>query len=165
MRERKQATVGLALIPIITLMVALISAMKLWGADPQLPILFAAIVAGAVAMFGLGIPWAELEEGIVETIKMSMGAILILMIIGMIIGTWILAGIVPTMIFWGLKLLSPSVFLVATLILCSIVSLATGSSWTTAGTVGIALVGVGAGLGMPMGMVGGAIISGSLFWR
>ncbi|BEP29135.1 Na+/H+ antiporter NhaC [Helicovermis profundi] len=163
MRERKQATVGLALIPIITLMVALISAMKLWGADPQLPILFAAIVAGAVAMFGLGIPWAELEEGIVETIKMSMGAILILMIIGMIIGTWILAGIVPTMIFWGLKLLSPSVFLVATLILCSIVSLATGSSWTTAGTVGIALVGVGAGLGMPMGMVGGAIISGSYF--
>lgn len=163
MRERKEATVGLALIPIISLMVALIVGMKFWGADPHLPILFGGIVAGLVAMFGLGIPWAELEEGIAETIKMSMGAILILMIIGMIIGTWILAGIVPTMIYWGLKLLSPSIFLVATLLLCSVVSLATGSSWTTAGTVGIALVGVGAGLGMPVGMVGGAIISGAYF--
>ena len=123
----------------------------------------AAVVAAIVAVFGLGYTWKELEEGIIETIKMSTQALLIVMIIGMIIGTWILGGIVPTMIYYGLKLLSPSIFLVATVLLCSVVSLATGSSWTTAGTVGIALVGVGIGLGMNPGLVAGAIISGAYF--
>jgi NhaC family Na+:H+ antiporter len=94
---------------------------------------------------------------------MSMGAIIILMGIVMVIGTWIQAGVVPAMIYYGLKVLSPSIFLIATLLICSIVSLATGSSWTTAGTVGIALMGVGMGLGIPAPMVGGAIISGGYF--
>lgn len=85
------------------------------------------------------------------------------MIIGMVVGTWILAGIVPTMIYYGLKVLSPGIFLVATLIICSIVSLATGSSWTTAATVGIALMGVGMGLGIPAHIIAGAIISGAYF--
>ncbi len=111
----------------------------------------------------LNFKWDEIEEGIVETIKMSMGAVIILMIIGMVIGTWILSGIVPSMIFYGLKFLSPGFFLVATLLMCSIVSLATGSSWTTAGTIGIALMGVGAGLGVPAPMTAGAIISGAYF--
>lgn len=163
MKMKKQATIGHALIPIVFLMVALICTLKLWGGDPHLAILAAAVVAGAVAILGLGYTWAELEEGVVETIKMAMSAILILMIIGMIIGTWILAGIVPTMIYYGLKILTPSIFLVATCLICAVVSLATGSSWTTAGTVGIALVGVGAGLGMPLGLVAGAIISGAYF--
>ncbi len=163
MKMKKQATIGHALIPIVFLMVALICTLKLWGGDPHLAILAAAVVAGAVAILGLGYTWAELEEGVVETIKMAMSAILILMIIGMIIGTWILAGIVPTMIYYGLKILTPSIFLIATCLICAVVSLATGSSWTTAGTVGIALVGVGAGLGMPLGLVAGAIISGAYF--
>lgn len=163
MKEKKEAKLIHALIPIIYLILALYFGMQVWGADVHIPILSAAIVAGAVAMFSLGFTWAELEEGIVETIKMSMGAILILMIIGAIIGTWILAGIVPTMIFYGLKIISPSIFLMATLLICSVVSLSTGSSWTTAGTVGIALIGVGGGFGIPLPIVAGAIISGAYF--
>jgi len=92
-----------------------------------------------------------------------MQAIIILMIIGVLIGAWILSGTVPTMIYYGLKILSPGIFLVATCIICAIVSLATGSSWTTAGTVGIALIGVGIGLGIPTPMIAGAIISGAYF--
>lgn len=162
-KMKKKATLGHALIPMAFIIVALIVTMQFWGGDPHLPILFAAVVAAIVAIFGLGYTWKELEDGIVDTIKMAMQAILILMIIGMIIGTWILGGIVPTMIYYGLKLLSPSIFLVATCLLCCIVSLATGSSWTTAGTVGIALIGVGIGLGMNPGIVAGSIISGAYF--
>ncbi|MBE9547421.1 MAG: Na+/H+ antiporter NhaC, partial [Proteobacteria bacterium] len=99
----------------------------------------------------------------VHGIMLAMGAILILMVVGTMIGTWIMGGIVPSMIYYGLKVLSPGIFLVATLIICSIVSLGTGSSWSTAGTVGVALVGVGQGLGVPVAMVAGAIISGAYF--
>lgn len=162
-KMKKQATLGHALIPMLFIIAALIFTMQFWGGDPHIPILMAAVVAAIVSVFGLGYTWKELEDGIIDTIKMSMQALLIVMIIGMIIGTWILGGIVPTMIYYGLKLLSPSIFLVATVLLCSVVSLATGSSWTTAGTVGIALVGVGIGLGMNPGLVAGAIISGAYF--
>ena len=85
----------------------------------------------------------------VHGINLAMGAILILMVVGTMIGTWILGGVVPTMIFYGLKVLSPGIFLIATLIIASIVSLGTGSSWSTAGTVGVALIGVGSALGIP----------------
>ncbi len=163
MKEKKKATLGHALIVIFYLIAALYFGLQVWGADVHMPILSAAVLAGAIAMFGLGFSWAELEEGVVETIKMSMAAILILMIIGSIIGTWILSGVVPTMIYYGLKLISPSVFLMATLLLTSVVSLSTGSSWTTAGTVGIALIGVGGGFGIPLPIVAGAIISGAYF--
>lgn len=163
MRTKKKATIWHALIPMVVLMAGIMYTSLVLEQSPQIPILFAAIIAGLVAVFSLGFSWKELEDGILETIRMSMGAILILMVIGMIIGTWILSGIVPTMIFYGLKILSPGIFLVATCLICSVVSMCTGSSWTTAGTVGIALVGVGSSLGMPLGMVGGAIISGSYF--
>ncbi len=92
-----------------------------------------------------------------------MQAILILLTVGMLIGTWVASGIVPAMIFYGLKILSPGIFLVATCLICAIVSLATGSSWTTAATVGIALIGVGSGLGISLPIVAGAIISGAYF--
>ncbi len=160
---KKQATLGLALIPILSLIAFLFFGLTVFGADVHIPILAAAVVAAIVAVFGLGFKWEELEEGIVDTIKMSMGAILILMVIGSVIGTWILSGVVPTMIYYGLKLLSPAIFLVAAAIICAIVSLSTGSSWTTAGTVGVALIGVGGGMGMPLGLVAGAIISGAYF--
>lgn len=162
-KVKKKATIGHALIPFAFIIASLIITMNFWGGDPHLPILFSAVVASIVAITMLGFTWKELEDGIVETIKMSMAAILILMVIGMIIGTWILGGIVPTMIYYGLKILSPGIFLVAACLLCCIVSLATGSSWTTAGTVGIALIGVGVGLGMNPGIVAGAIISGAYF--
>ncbi len=163
MKTKKSATVWHASIPMFFLIVGLISTIKFWDGQSHLPILFAAIVAAAIAILFLGYTWVECEEGIVENIKMAMGAILILMVIGMIIGTWVASGVVPAMIYYGLKILSPKIFLVATCIICCVVSLATGSSWTTAGTVGVALVGVGAGLNIPAGMVAGAIISGAYF--
>jgi len=163
MKENKQATIGYALIPLLFLIASLFMTLTQYGGDPHIPIFASAIVAAVVAMVGLNYSWKEIEEGIVDTIKMSMGAVLILMIIGMVVGTWILAGIVPTMIYYGLKVLSPGIFLIATLLICSIVSLATGSSWTTAATVGIALMGVGMGLGIPSHIIAGAIISGAYF--
>lgn len=163
MKEKKQATIGLALIPILVLIVSLFVGIVYLGTDAHMPILIAIIVAASVGIFALGFEWSEIEKGAIETIQMSMQAILILMVIGTVVGTWILAGTVPAMIYYGLKILSPGIFLVATLIICSIVSLATGSSWTTAGTVGIALMGVGQGLGMPPAIVAGAIVSGAYF--
>lgn len=111
----------------------------------------------------LGYKWDEMEQGMIKTINSSMQAIMIQMIIGIIIGTWILSGVVPTMIYYGLQILSPSFFLPSSVILCAIISLATGSAWTTIGTVGIALIGIGQGLNIPLPIVVGAIISGSYF--
>jgi NhaC family Na+:H+ antiporter len=133
------------------------------GMDVHIPLVFGALVAAIIAITRLGYTWNEIEEGIISTIAGTMQAIIILAIIGMIIGTWIQGGIVPTLIYYGLQILSPSLFLVAACLLCSVVSLATGSSWTTAGTVGVALMGVAAGLGVNPGMAAGAIISGAYF--
>ncbi|SDK85643.1 Na+/H+ antiporter NhaC [Natronincola ferrireducens] len=163
MKEKKRATLGHALIPILFLIVVLSISIVVFEQDPHIPIIFAIIVASLVAVYQLGYTWGELEEGILDTIKMGMQASLILMVIGTIIGAWILSGTVPTMIYYGLQILSPGIFLVATAIICSIVSISTGSSWTTAGTVGIALLGVGAGLEIPAHITAGAIISGAYF--
>ena len=160
---RRKASIIESLIPIVFLIVTLsISLIKL-DADPHIPLVLGAIVASLIGVFRLGFTWSELEDGVLNTIKMAMQAVLILMIVGALIGTWILSGTVPAMIYWGLDILSPGIFLVATTIICSIVSLATGSSWTTAGTVGIALIGIGKGLGIPIEVVAGAIISGAYF--
>lgn len=161
--EKRHVSPLIALIPVLFLIVSLFLAIQVIGADPHIPLFTSAIVAALVGMFVLKVQWSEIEEGIVDTIKMSMGAVIILMIIGMVIGTWILSGAVPVMIYYGLKILSPKIFLLATLLMCSVVSLATGSSWTTAGTVGIALMGIGMSLGIPSPIIGGAIISGAYF--
>ena len=163
MKTKKQATLGHAFIPIIVLMVVLSVSILVFGADPHIPLLVASIVAAFVAIFGLGYTWEEVEKGAIETIQLSMQAILILMIIGTLIGAWILSGTVPAMIYYGLQILSPSIFLIATLVICSIVSLATGTSWGTAGTIGVALMGVGQGLGIPAPIVAGCIVSGAYF--
>lgn len=161
--ENQKVSPWIALIPVIFLISSLFYAIRIAGADPHIPLFTSAIFAALIGMLVLKIKWSTIEEGIVDTIKMSMGAVIILMIIGMVIGTWILSGVVPSMIFYGLKILSPKIFLLATLLMCSVVSLATGSSWTTAGTVGIALMGIGSTLGIPAPIIGGAIISGAYF--
>ncbi|RKD31569.1 Na+/H+ antiporter NhaC [Thermohalobacter berrensis] len=160
--EQSKISFKQAIIPVIFLIVSLFVTLQYWGGDPQIPIIASAGVAAFIAIMS-GQPWEDLRDGMVHTIGMSMQAILILAIIGMVIGTWILSGVVPTMIYYGLQILSPSIFLVATCLICCVVSLATGSSWTTAGTVGIALIGIGQGLGIPLPMVAGAIISGAYF--
>lgn len=162
MKESRKPMLWEALVPIIALIVLLSTAIIFYDASPHIPLILASCVAVLMAM-KIGFKWSELEEGIINTIQMSMQAILILMVIGLVIGAWILSGTVPTMIFYGLKILSPGIFLFATCIICCIVSLATGSSWTTAGTVGIALMGVGMGLNIPAPYIAGSIISGAYF--
>ncbi|MBN7774017.1 Na+/H+ antiporter NhaC [Clostridium aminobutyricum] len=128
----------------------------------HIPLIISACVASLVAIAN-GYKWSFLEQGIIASINRSMQAMLILLVVGLLIGSWIAAGVVPAMIYYGLMILSPGVFLAAACIMCCIVSLATGSSWTTAGTVGIALVGVGQGLGVDLAMTAGAIVSGAYF--
>lgn len=161
-KKEKGVSLSKAIIVFVFLFVSLLVTIKVYGGSPHIPLLVSAILAGILAVQS-GYEWSFIEEGIKETIKMSSQAIIIMLIIGTIIGTWILGGIVPTMIYYGLKVLSPGIFLVATCLICSVVSLATGSSWSTAGTVGVALMGVGIGLGVPAGMTAGAIISGAYF--
>jgi NhaC family Na+:H+ antiporter len=161
-KKRKEIRLGIAFIPVIFLVVALSVTIGVFKLSPHIPLIAAAAVAACVAVIHKH-PWKEIQDGMVHGITLAMSAILILMIVGTMIGTWILGGVVPSMIFYGLKVLSPGIFLIATLIICSIVSLGTGSSWSTAGTVGVALVGVGQGLGIPVTMVAGAIISGAYF--
>ncbi|TGL61662.1 Na+/H+ antiporter NhaC [Leptospira sarikeiensis] len=110
-----------------------------------------------------GISWVRIEETVLDSLRNVLQPILILLLIGALIGVWIRSGIVPALIVWGLELLKPEIFLPSALILSSVVSLATGSSWSTAGTIGVALIGVGAGLGKPLGMVAGAVVSGAYF--
>lgn len=160
--KRKEIRLGIALIPVVFLVVALSLTIGVFKQPPHIPLISAAAVAACVAVV-FKHPWKEVQEGMVHGITLALGAILILMIVGTMIGTWIMGGIVPSMIYYGLKILSPGIFLVATLIICSIVSLGTGSSWSTAGTVGVALIGVGRGMGIPVSMVAGAIISGAYF--
>jgi NhaC family Na+:H+ antiporter len=162
--NRKEINLAFSLVPVVFLVIALSVTILVIKFDdlPTIPIVLAAAVAAAVAV-GHGHPWKEIESGMIRGINLAMNAVLILMSIGILIGTWILSGVVPTMIFYGLQIISPGIFLLATLLICSIVSLGTGSSWSTAGTVGIALIAIGEGLGIPKEMVAGAVISGAYF--
>lgn len=107
--------------------------------------------------------WAVLEEAIIDNIRASASAIVILLLIGAIAGTWMVSGVVPTMIYYGLQILHPSFFLVSSCVICAVVSLMTGSSWTTIATIGVALMGIGQAMGFPEGWIAGAIISGAYF--
>lgn len=159
----RKATLLEAMIPIAALMLFLGVGIFMYEASPHVPLVGATAVAGVVAVYKLGFKWEELEVSMFKSINMAMQAILIIIIIGILIGTWIASGVVPSMIYWGLKILSPQIFLVAAVLVCCVVSLATGSSWSTMGTVGVALLGIGQSLGMPIGLIVGAIISGAYF--
>lgn len=130
--------------------------------DPHVP-MFVGVVASAVMALILGYKWEDIESFMIKGVSRAMGSIMILLVIGILIGVWIVAGVVPTMIYYGLKLISPSIFLVAALLICSITSLATGTSWGTMGTMGLALMGISQGLGIPLAATAGAVISGSYF--
>ncbi len=132
------------------------------GGEPHIALILAASFAAIVAGLN-GWKWAYLEQGILASINRSMQAILILCILGAILGSWMAAGTIPSMMYYGIKVISPKVFLLTACILCCIVSLATGSSWSTAGSMGVALMGVGAALGFPDPMIAGAVVSGAYF--
>ncbi len=166
---RPPIPVGWALVPVVAL-VALLSLVLLvlprvepgFEGTGHLPLIAAAAVAAAVAR-RFGYDWNELESGVVEAIRMAMRAILILLVIGMLMGTWLAGGIVPALIHWGLLLLSPGWFLPTACIVCSIVSLVSGSSWSTAGTVGLAMIVIGRAMGIDPAMTAGAVVSGAYF--
>lgn len=157
----------LSLIPIVVLIVLLWFDVQIFGEDSsyganQIALLTAGAVAAGIAMASK-ISWEKLYNGIEESISSAMGAILILLLIGCLAGTWLISGVIPAMISYGLDVLNPSIFLFATCIVASIVSLATGSSWGTIGTVGVALLAIGKALGIEDGWIAGAIISGAYF--
>ena len=133
-----------------------------FGADPHIPMLIGTAIAAVMAL-KIGHKWNDVEQFMFDGIHQALQAIIILAIIGVLIGVWILAGVVPSMIYFGLKILSPKIFLVATVLISSVTSLATGTSWGTAGTIGIALMGIAHGLGIPAPIAAGPLISGAYF--
>lgn len=164
---KKQPSFVLALIPIAILILLLTINVVVLGSDAisganQIALLLAAGVAGVIS-FRLGYSWEEIEGSIVKSISSAMAAMLILLAIGSLSGTWLLSGVVPAMIYYGLKILNPTIFLFAACVVSGIVSLATGSSWSTVATVGIALLGIGKSMDIPEGVIAGAIISGAYF--
>ncbi len=165
--EKRKPTLFLSLIPVLILIMMLGYTIIGLGLDIEtggshIPLILGAAVASFVSVY-LGYSWKEVQSSLVKGITLALSACLILMIIGCLIGTWIISGIVPAMIYYGLKMIAPSVFLVTTCLICAVVSISTGSSWSTAGTVGVALIGIGQTMGIPPAMVAGAIISGAYF--
>lgn len=167
MTLKKEPALWQAFLPILVLIFLLSANVIIFGADAtngpnQIAMILAAAVAGLIS-WSLGFEWEHIERSIVRSISSAMAAILILMVIGALSGTWMLSGIVPAMIYYGLKILNPTIFLFAACIVCAIVSVATGSSWSTVATVGIALLGIGKTLGISEPVIAGAIISGAYF--
>lgn len=167
-KEHKKPTLFQSLVPILVLMILLaISVLFVWkdysldGAN-QIALLLAAAAAMLIG-WKLNYRFAEMLKGVTDAINTALPAILILLLIGALAGTWLISGIVPTMIFYGLKILSPTYFLFSACLISAIISLATGSSWSTIATVGVALFGIGTALGITPGLVAGAIISGAYF--
>ena len=156
-----------ALIPLVLLVILLILSVAIFGSDSsygpnQIALIFS---AGVVCIIGLknGFKWHDLEQAMIHGISVSMGAIFILLSVGALIGTWLLSGTVPTMIYLGLQILSPEWFYVAACLLSAIVAMSIGSSWTTAATIGVALIGIANGIGASSAIAAGAIISGAYF--
>lgn len=160
-------SLGQALVPVIILVVLLAFNVFVFGDDAlggsnQFILLIGAAVA-AIVGFRNKVSYEAMIEAVGVNLKSTTGAILILLFVGALAGTWLLSGIIPAMIYYGLQILHPSIFLPACIVICAIISLATGSSWTTSATVGIALIGIGRALEIPIGMVAGAVISGAYF--
>ncbi|MGA4606433.1 Na+/H+ antiporter NhaC [Pseudoalteromonas maricaloris] len=167
MKQQKQPSFIDALIP-ITLLVALLgAAVYLYGDSSssgpnQIALLFATFTAALVGLKN-GFTWKTLEEAMIKGITISLGAIIILLMVGALIGTWLLSGTVPTLIYYGLQIINPSWFYAASCLICGIVAMSIGSSWTTAATIGVALLGVATGLGLDQVVTAGAVISGAYF--
>ncbi len=165
--KNKELSITEALIPVLALIIMLGYNVYVYGDEAlsgsnQFVLILGAAVAAIVGFFNK-VTYQKMMDEVAENIRATVGAILILLMVGALAGTWLISGIIPSMIYYGLQILSPSIFLPATLIICSIISIATGSSWTTSATVGIALIGVGGALGFDLGMVAGAVISGAYF--
>ncbi|MFA0962476.1 Na+/H+ antiporter NhaC [Roseivirga sp. BDSF3-8] len=167
-KVQRRPAIWEALIPVIFLIVALFfNVFYIFGdaaldGSNQIVLLLAAFVAVIIGL-RTGMSWDDLQDGMVKSISAAMPSIFILLMIGALAGTWLISGIVPAMIYYGLDILNPTIFLFAACIVSAIVSVATGSSWSTIATIGIALLGIGDALGLSKAVVAGAIISGAYF--
>ena len=165
--ENTELNIWEALLPVIILVVMLAYNVYVFGDDAlsgsnQFILLLGGAVAALVG-FRNKVSYKTMMNEVAENVKSTSGAILILLMVGALAGTWLISGIIPAMIYYGLQVLNPTIFLAATLIICAVISIATGSSWTTAATVGIALIGIGEALGVSLGMTAGAVLSGAYF--
>lgn len=159
----RQPSFLLALLPVILTLIIL--AIQLFYYDdftPHIPLAIGIAITSLVGLY-LGQKWVSTEKGIFHVINVSLPSVSILIVVGMIIGVWIASGTVPTLIYYGLILLSPQIFLAAGMILCAIVSVSLGTSWGTVGTIGLALMGIGAGFDIPAYWTAGAVVSGAFF--
>ena len=165
--ENRELNIWEALFPVFALIGMLAYNVFVYGDDSlsgsnQFILLLGGAVAAIVGIFNK-VSFDTMIEEVGNNIKSTTGAILILLMVGSLAGTWLISGIIPTMIYYGLQILNPTIFLAATVIICSVISVATGSSWTTSATVGIALIGIAEALGISVGMTAGAILSGAYF--
>lgn len=166
--ENKELNIWEALIPVIALVIMLFyNVFFAYGDDAlsgsnQFILLLGAAVAAIVGTYNK-VPYRRMIEEVSENVKSTTGAILILLMVGSLAGTWLISGIIPTMIYYGLQILNPTIFLASCVVICAIISVATGSSWTTSATVGIALIGISEALGISLGMTAGAVLSGAYF--
>lgn len=166
-KPASEMTLYLALIPILFLVALLACSVFLFGADSsyganQVALMLTACVAALVGR-SVGVSWAEAQDGIISGISVGLAPILILLAVGMLIGSWILSGTVPAMIYYGVAVLNPGIFYAASAAICAIVALSIGSSWTVAGTLGIGLMGIAASFELSPAITAGAIISGAYF--
>jgi len=150
-----------ALVPVFGMLVFLGVGIVVYGLDPQFPLFWGISFTGLFSRYWLGISWAELYDGITDSLHMGIQVILIMFVVYALIATWVAAGTIPSLMYYGLDLLTPTIFLPITAVLASIVTFAIGSSWTAAGTLGVSFIGIGAGLGIPAPMTAGAILSGA----
>lgn len=167
MSEEKKSTGRMpklweALITLAILIAVLAVGIIVFEVDPHVP-MFVGVCAAALMALYLGYSWEEIEKSMMDGIYKALQSCCILIIVGILIGVWIDAGVVPSMVYYGLKILHPAIFFIAVVLICSITSLATGTSWGTMGTMGVAFMGIGFGLGMDPGMTAGAILSGAYF--
>lgn len=161
-KTKRPPSLGISLLPIIFAIVLLVYGVGILRANAAIMLLLISMFVTFISVFYIGYSWEELlNNGIRPTIDRAMGAILILMMVGPLVGAWLISGTIPYFIYLGLQILSPKTFLVSATILCSISSIMTGTSWGTAATLGVALMGVAYGLGIPLGVAAGAIVVGS----
>lgn len=153
----------LSLVPFVSLILIMLPSVIILGADPQIPLIICIGITAFIGIFVLGYSWNEIESAMIESNAAAMQANFIIMLVGCLMGVWMSGGIVPGLIYYGLKLFTPGIFLAALPILCAIISISTGSAWTTAGTIGVSAMGVAAGLGIPFPIAAGAIITGAQF--
>lgn len=162
-KQKRKPSLGLAIVPFICLIVFMLPSVIILKADPQIPLVICTAITALIGIKFLGYKWEDIEASMIATNSMAMQANFIIMIVGCLVGVWISGGIVPGMIFYGLKMFSPSVFLALLPIICAVIAVATGSAWTTAGTMGAAAMGIAAGLGIPPAIAAGAVVTGASF--